>query len=85
MRVLVVEDEVKMAGLLRRALEEEGYAVDVAAGGDDGLWLGTENPYDAIVLDLMLPGLDGAPSSCSRRATQWPIESRGWTPAPTTT
>jgi len=59
MRVLVVEDEVKMAGLLRRALEEEGYAVDVAAGGDDGLWLGTENPYDAIVLDLMLPGLDG--------------------------
>ncbi|HEU5224816.1 MAG TPA: response regulator, partial [Actinomycetota bacterium] len=52
MRVLVVEDEVKMAGLLKRALEEEGYAVDVAGRGEDALWLGTENPYDAIVLDL---------------------------------
>jgi two-component system OmpR family response regulator len=59
MRVLVVEDEVKMAGLLRRGLEEEGYAVDTAATGTDGLWAGTENPYDAIVLDVMLPELDG--------------------------
>lgn len=59
MRVLVVEDEVKMAGLLRRALEEEGYAVDVASSGGDGLWLGTENAYDAVVLDLMLPDVDG--------------------------
>jgi two-component system OmpR family response regulator len=59
MRVLVVEDEVKMAGLLRRALEEEGYAVDVASNGGDGLWLGTENAYDAVVLDLMLPDVDG--------------------------
>ena len=59
MRVLVVEDEVKMAGLLKRALEEEGYAVDVAGRGEDALWLGTENPYDAIVLDLMLPEMDG--------------------------
>jgi two-component system OmpR family response regulator len=59
MRVLVVEDEVKMAGLLRRALEEEGYAVDVAASGGDGVWLGTENEYDAVVLDLMLPDVDG--------------------------
>ena len=48
MRVLVVEDEVKMAGLLKRALEEEGYAVDVAGRGEDALWLRTENPYDAI-------------------------------------
>jgi len=59
MRVLVVEDEVKMAGLLRRALEEEGYAVDVASNGGDGLWLGTENAYDVVVLDLMLPDVDG--------------------------
>jgi two-component system OmpR family response regulator len=59
MRLLVVEDEVKMAGLLKRALEEEGYAVDVAGSGEEALWLGTENPYDAIVLDLMLPDVDG--------------------------
>jgi two-component system OmpR family response regulator len=59
MRVLVVEDEVKMAGLLRRALEEEGYAVDIASNGGDGLWLGTENAYDVVVLDLMLPDVDG--------------------------
>jgi two-component system, OmpR family, response regulator len=59
MRVLVVEDEVKMAGLLKRGLEEEGYAVDVAGTGSDALWLGTENPYDAIVLDVMLPDRDG--------------------------
>ena len=59
MRILVVEDETKMASLLKRGLEEEGYAVDVAANGTDGLWAGTENPYDAIVLDVMLPGIDG--------------------------
>jgi two-component system OmpR family response regulator len=59
MRVLVVEDEVKMAGLLRRALEEEGYAVDVATSGRDGLWLGSESDYDAVLLDLMLPDVDG--------------------------
>jgi two-component system OmpR family response regulator len=58
-RVLVVEDEVKMMGLLRRALEEEGYAVDGASNGSDGVWLGTENEYDAVLLDLMLPDLDG--------------------------
>jgi two-component system OmpR family response regulator len=59
MRVLVVEDEERMAGLLKRALEEEGYAVDVATDGPDGLWMATENPYGAIVLDVMLPGMDG--------------------------
>jgi two-component system OmpR family response regulator len=58
-RVLVVEDEIKMAGLLKRGLEEEGYAVDVASRGDDAVWLGTENDYDVVILDLMLPDLDG--------------------------
>jgi two-component system, OmpR family, response regulator len=59
MRVLVVEDETRMARLLKRGLEEEGHAVDVAADGPDGLWMATENPYAAIVLDIMLPGFDG--------------------------
>jgi len=59
MRVLVIEDEVRMARLLKRALEEEGHAVDVASDGPDGLWMATENPYAAIVLDVLLPGLDG--------------------------
>jgi len=59
MRVLVVEDEVKMARAIRRGLEQEGYAVDLAATGDDGCHLGTEVDYDAIVLDVLLPGLGG--------------------------
>lgn len=59
MRVLIVEDEAKMAGLLKRGLEEEGYAVDAAGDGREALWLATENPYDAIVLDVMLPDMDG--------------------------
>jgi two-component system, OmpR family, response regulator len=59
MRILVVEDEVKMAGLLKRGLSEEGYAVDVAPNGEEGVWLGTENDYDAIVLDVMLPDVGG--------------------------
>jgi two-component system OmpR family response regulator len=59
MRILIVEDEVKMAGLLKRGLEEEGYAVDVLRTGSDALWAAAENPYDAIVLDVMLPDLDG--------------------------
>jgi two-component system, OmpR family, response regulator len=59
MRVLVVEDEARMARLLKRGLEEEGHAVDVAADGPEGLWLATENSYAAIVLDVMLPGFDG--------------------------
>jgi two-component system, OmpR family, response regulator len=72
MRLLVVEDEVKMAGLLKRALEEEGYAVDVTASGREALWLGTENPYDAVVLDLMLPDVDGfAVCRGLREAGRW--------------
>ena len=59
MRVLVIEDEPRMAQLVKRALEEESHAVDVAANGPEGLWMATENPYAAIILDVMLPGLDG--------------------------
>jgi two-component system OmpR family response regulator len=74
MRVLVVEDEVRMAGLLERALREEGHAVDVASDGPEGLWLATENPYGAIVLDVALPGLDGF-QLCRRLR-----ESGSWVP-----
>jgi two-component system OmpR family response regulator len=59
MRVLIVEDEVKLAALLRRGLEEEAHAADVAGTGEDALWMGRATEYDAIVLDLMLPGMDG--------------------------
>jgi two-component system OmpR family response regulator len=55
----VVEDELRMAELLRRGLAEEGFAVDLAASGEDGLWYAGENDYDAILLDIILPGLDG--------------------------
>jgi two-component system OmpR family response regulator len=64
MKILVVEDEPKMASLLRRALVEEGYAVDVAATGDEGYDHAAALGYDAIVLDVLLPGLSGCPS-CS--------------------
>jgi two-component system OmpR family response regulator len=59
MRVLIVEDDVKMAGLLRRGLLEEGLAADIAQVGDDALWMAGATEYDAIVLDVMLPGMDG--------------------------
>jgi two-component system OmpR family response regulator len=59
MRVLVVEDDVKMAALLRRGLLEEGLSPDVARSGDDALWMAAATEYDAIVLDVMLPGADG--------------------------
>jgi two-component system OmpR family response regulator len=59
MRVLVVEDEPKIAGLLRRGLAEEGHAADIASTGEDALWMSEAHDYDAIVLDVMLPGLDG--------------------------
>jgi two-component system, OmpR family, response regulator len=74
MRLLVVEDEVKMAGLLKRALEEEGYAVDVTGSGEEALWFGTEIAYGAIVLDLLLPDLDGF-AVCRRLR-----EAGRWTP-----
>jgi two-component system, OmpR family, response regulator len=59
MRILVVEDEPRLAEGLRAGLVADGFAVDVAATGPDGLWLAREQPFDAIVLDLMLPGLNG--------------------------
>jgi len=59
MRVLVVEDEPKMAGLIRRGLTEEGYAADISATGDDALWMAEAAEYDAIVLDILLPGTNG--------------------------
>jgi two-component system, OmpR family, response regulator len=58
-RALVVEDELKMAALIRRGLTEEGYAADIARTGDDALWMARATPYDVVVLDVMLPGRDG--------------------------
>ncbi len=59
MRLLIVEDDVKMAALVRRGLAEDGAAVDVARSGEDALWMAAATPYDAVVLDVMLPGIDG--------------------------
>jgi two-component system OmpR family response regulator len=59
MRVLIVEDEAKMAGLIRKGLQQEGMAADLAGKGEDALWMAGSTEYDAIVLDLMLPGIDG--------------------------
>jgi two-component system OmpR family response regulator len=73
-RVLVVEDDVKMAGLVRRGLGEEGLSADVARTGDDALWMVDSTEYDAIVLDVMLPGTDGF-AVCRRLR-----EAGTWTP-----
>jgi len=59
MRILVVEDEKKLAMLIRKALREAGFAVDVLHNGDEALELASNTPFDAIVLDVMLPGRDG--------------------------
>jgi two-component system, OmpR family, response regulator len=72
--VLVVEDDVKMAGLLKRGLGEEGLSADVATTGDDALWMAGATEYDAIVLDVMLPGTDGF-AVCRRLR-----EAGTWTP-----
>jgi two-component system, OmpR family, response regulator len=68
MRVLVVEDELRMASLIRRGLLEEGLSGDVAATGEDALWMAEAADYDAIVLDVMLPGIDGF-ETCRRLRT----------------
>ena len=74
MRVLVVEDEKLVASAVKRGLEAEGFAVDVALTGTDGLWMAQENDYDVIVLDIMLPGVNGY-RICSRLR-----EAGDWTP-----
>lgn len=58
-RVLVVEDKQKLACLLQRGLRKEGLSADVTFNGEDALWMARSTPYDALVLDLMLPGIDG--------------------------
>lgn len=68
MRILVVEDDMVIANLLQRALREESYAVDLAHDGIEGEWLATENPYDLIILDVMLPRKDGVAALQSMRA-----------------
>jgi DNA-binding response OmpR family regulator len=74
MRVLVVDDEQRLARSLKVGLEAEGFAVDVAHDGTDGLWLARENDYDAIVLDLMLPGINGY------RVCETLRKEKDWTP-----
>jgi two-component system, OmpR family, response regulator len=59
MRVLIVEDDVPLATALRRGLRDEGIVADVAGRGEDALWMAGATPFDAVVLDLMLPGIDG--------------------------
>ncbi|MBA2891706.1 response regulator transcription factor [Nonomuraea soli] len=74
MRVLLVEDEERLAQLIKDGLAGEGFAVDVAHDGRDGLWLATENPYDVIVLDVMLPRMNGY-TVCARLR-----DAGNWTP-----
>ncbi|MBB6556799.1 response regulator transcription factor [Nonomuraea rubra] len=74
MRVLLVEDEERLADLVKGGLAGEGFAVDVAHDGRDGLWMATENAYDVIVLDVMLPRLNGY-AVCARLR-----EAGDWTP-----
>ena len=59
MRILVADDDAKAAGLLVQGLKAEGYAVDLASDGDEAVWLAETNPYDALVLDVMMPAKDG--------------------------
>lgn len=74
MRVLIVEDEPKMAALLHRGLRERGSLADIASCGEDALWMVASAPFDVVVLDVMLPGIDGF-ETC-RRLRQDGI----WTP-----
>ncbi|MDQ3293791.1 MAG: response regulator, partial [Actinomycetota bacterium] len=74
MKILLVEDDVKIALAVKRGLEAEGYSVEVAHDGDDGLWRATEGSHDLIVLDLMLPGRNGYRVCSDLRAAEI------WTP-----
>src|SRR5918996_2383651 len=98
MKLLLVEDDRKIATAVKRGFEAEGFTVEVALDGDDGLWMATEGAYDLVVLDIMLPGRNGYQICADlRRAGDWtPIlmltakdgtstRPKRWTPAPTTT
>ena len=74
MRILVVDDDLSISGLLSTALQREGHAVDTAATGEDALWLACEAPYDAIVLDINIPSPDGVEVCAQLRAKE------NWTP-----
>ena len=68
MRILVVEDEKKVASFIQRGLEGEGFTVDVANDGESGVELGSENTYDLILMDVMLPKMDGLAAIKALRA-----------------
>jgi two-component system, OmpR family, response regulator len=70
MRVLLVEDEPKLAQLLARGLREEGHVADVATRGEDALWMARSAPYDVLVLDVMLPGMDGFATCAELRSNE---------------
>ncbi len=74
MRILVVEDQRRLASALRRGLQAEGFVVDVAEDGEEGLWLARDRSYDAIVLDILLPKLNGYKVCAALR------DERNWTP-----
>ena len=70
MRILIVEDEKKVAAFIKKGLEEETYAVDIAMDGEEGLYLGEQNQYDLIILDLMLPKINGLDILSSLRSKE---------------
>ena len=74
MRILLVEDELPFAGAVRRGLEAEGFVVELASDGSEGLRLASGRPYDAVVLDIMLPGMNGYRVCAAMR------EAGNWTP-----
>jgi DNA-binding response OmpR family regulator len=75
MRILIVEDELPLADTLQKALESEGFAVDLASDGEEGLFKLTDGAYDAVILDLMLPGMDGwsVLENARARGTRTPV------------
>jgi response regulator RpfG family c-di-GMP phosphodiesterase len=82
MRVLVVEDERKTASFVRKALQAEGFAVDVMANGEGALLAAANTPFDAIILDIMLPGRDGLSVLPARMIIcPNPLNSPKWSPA----
>ena len=99
MRILVVEDEPALQQQVRAGIEAQGYTVDATGEGKEALYLATEYPYDAAIVDLGLPGLSGLDiiarlrkqrqpacrSSSSPRAIAGRTRCKGWRPAPTTT